>query len=148
MFFNNTNCISCFPYKYLYYGNCINNCSNGYYTDIQDNLSKICKYSNTSCLSCPLENPDLCYSCNDDYFPKYNDTSNIYKYEFRKKCYSKCPENTKQNNYYCDIECPEDLPYEILKIQECVKNFNDITKKICILNNKKGKNNENYKMNY
>ena len=244
---NNTNCLSCNPDKFLYYGNCVNNCVNEFYIDIKDNLAKICKCSNINCLSCPLENENLCYSCNEDYYPLYIDPSNIdpyincykspegyyldlneknykpcyssckscnekgdiknnkclecatnyhkindfkndtncyticqynyyfdydknyycvkecpetfnkiieeknkciddcskddtYKYEYKKKCYRDCPQNTKQNNYYCEIECPEDLLYEIKATQECVKNcsISDMTKKLCILNNKNG----------
>ena len=53
-----------------------------------------------------------------------------------KKCYRECPKNTILNNYYCEVECPESLPYEILKTQECVNNctVNEINKKMCILN--------------
>ena len=69
----------------------------------------------------------------------------IYKYEFMKKCYRECPKNTILNNYYCEVECPESLPYEILKTQECVNNctVNEINKKMCILNNENGEKNEN-----
>ena len=249
--FNNSNCISCFPDKYLYYGNCTNECPNNFYTEPQDNLSKICKCVNNNCLSCPLENINICYSCNEGYYPIYNDTSNIYpyincykspegfyldnkdkyykscylscksctekgdikynnclecalnyqtkndspidrncyeicenyyyydnekihhcvnecpdifnklieekkkcvddcskddtyKYKFRKKCFKECPNNSKPNKYYCEIECPESLPYEILKTQELVKNCSssEIIENICILNNKNTEKNE------
>ena len=245
---DNNNCKSCIPNKYFYYGNCITNCPNGYYVDKNDTSNKICKCSISKCLSCPLENSNLCYSCNEPYYQIYNDSLNIfpyvncykdpegyyfnsidkiykpcykscktctsfgdeknnnclicnlnytkryeylndtncykncsfyyyfdnnrnyfctneekcdniifnklieqkkkcidsckkdnkYKYEFKKKCYEECPINTKNNNYYCEIECPEDYPYEIKDTQECVKNcsFDDITKQLCILNNK------------
>ena len=59
---NNSNCKSCKDNKYLYYGNCIINCPNGYYID--DNLIKICKCDNNKCFSCPQENIELCFSCN------------------------------------------------------------------------------------
>ena len=213
---NNTNCILCFSDKYLYYGNCIDKCPNGYYLSQNDTSNQICKCINSSCLSCPLNNTNLCYSCNEpDYYQIYNDTNNIfpyvncyknpegyyldqknkiykpcfntcktcsefgdsknnnclecnenytkkddfindtncyincpfyyyfdndkkyfcttdkkcpkvfnkiieeknkcidscekddkYKYEFKKKCYEKCPTNTRNNNYYCEIKCP------------------------------------------
>ena len=245
---NNTNCKYCFPDKYLYYGNCIDNCPNGYYTDEKDNTIKICKCINSLCISCPLENTNLCYSCNPPYYQIYNDYNNTYpfvncynnpegyyldkndnvykscykscktcdgygnetnnnciecninfnkksesendkncyprcpfyyyfdfnknyfctnenkcpdkifnkkideknicidscekddkyKYEFKKKCHEKCPLNTKsKNNYFCDIDCPDDFPYEIIETQQCVSNcsFSDISKGICYLNN-------------
>jgi hypothetical protein len=65
-----------------------------------------------------------------------------YQYEFRNKCYNKCPNEprtiqSKTIPYYCEIECPEDTPYEIVKTQECVKSCNsvDYIKNLCILNN-------------
>ena len=70
----------------------------------------------------------------------------MFKYEYKKKCYRECPQPSKNKNYYCQIECPEDLPYEIIKTQECVKNCNisDMAKQLCILNNKNvEKNKEN-----
>ena len=68
----------------------------------------------------------------------------MYKYEYKKKCYRECPQSSKNKNYYCQIECPEDLPYEIIKTQECVKNcsISDMIKKQCILNNKNAEKNE------
>ena len=48
-----------------------------------------------------------------------------YYYEFKKKCYNYCPDNTKiseDKTYYCDPICPSDLPFEILDTQECVEN--------------------------
>ena len=250
---NNTNCKLCFSDKFLYYGNCIDKCPNGYYLYQNDTSSKICKCINSSCLTCPLNNTDLCYSCNEpDYYQIYNDITNIfpyvncyqnpegyyldkinniykpcyktcktcsdfsdlmnnnclecaqnhskktdfindsncyincdfyyyfdynknyfctngtkcpsifnkiieekskcidscekddkYKYEFRKKCYENCPDNTRNNNYYCEIKCPIDFPYEIIETQECVNNctLEDLDKGICILNNKIGKEN-------
>ena len=243
---NNENCKSCYPDKYLYYGNCIDNCPNGFYSDTDDKSIKICKCINQKCLSCPLENITLCFSCNENYYQIYNDSSNIfpyvncynnpkgyyldindkfykqcylscisckrsgdiknnnclecadnyakkddylndnncyeicpfyyyfdyeqnyfctkekkcpetfnkaideknkcvdncqldnkYKFEFKKKCYEECPTNTINNNYYCEILCPEDFPYEIKETQECITNcsFNDLLNQKCILNN-------------
>ena len=54
---------------------------------------------------------------------------NIYKYEFRKKCYDKCPNNTENMNYYCDIKCPKEYPFEIKETQQCVSNCSIIERK-------------------
>ena len=92
---NNENCITCPVGKFLYFGNCVNNCSNGYYTDSQDNSIKICKCSNIKCLSCnqeSLEN-DLCISCNENYYPLKDDPSNNGTYI---NCYK------SKEGYYLD----------------------------------------------
>ena len=80
------------------------------------------------------------YDCNKD---------NIYKYEFRKKCYSNCPPNstTRENetnldylnidyNYFCKPKCNNETPFEIISTQHCVKNcdIKSIQDKSCILN--------------
>ena len=107
---NNTNCKSCYSDKYLFWGNCIDNCSHGYFTDNNDTSKKICKCSHTNCLYCSPESYDLdlCVTCNDNYYPIfyndseypyntfYNCTNNIEGYYldsddlFYKKCYKTC----------------------------------------------------------
>ena len=62
---DNTNCISCPSNKYLYLGNCIDNCANNdYFIDKNDTSKKICKCPNTNCLECSFEsyNLNLCIS--------------------------------------------------------------------------------------
>ena len=77
----NTNCKSCFYDNNLYFGDYNTGCSNGFYNDITNNLNKICKCENSICLSLPLENNNLCFSYNNkDYYPIYNDSSNIFPY--------------------------------------------------------------------
>ena len=71
-----------------------------------------------------------------------------FPYEFQKKCYNSCPENiseiSEEKEYYCEIKCPKDLPYEIIKIQQCVSNctFHQISNKLCKLNFKSNNNSE------
>ena len=66
---------------------------------------------------------------------------NSYKYEFRKKCYAQCPQEpykTRNESFYCQIECPIELPYEINETQTCVSKYNNATeraKNLCYLNN-------------
>ena len=132
---DNTNCISCFQDKYLYYGNCIDSCPNGYYNNETDNTIKICKCSNSKCLSCPLENTNLCYSCNEPYYQIYNDTSNIFPYV---NCY-KNPEG-----YYldynakiykpCYISCKTCVKYGDEKNNNCLECNLNYERKVDFLN--------------
>ena len=250
---DNTNCKSCkWPDKYLKYGNCVSNCTNGFYLDENDNSIKICKCDLNKCYKCSKEgfNKNLCLTCNEGYYPKENDNNNIgtyidcyqspkgyyldnnnnnpiyklcyescsscniggnayyhncnecksdyyfelnlngyincykkcenyyyynkdinkyycteflecpkaysklidiksqcinkceeddeYKYEFRKRCYTECPEDTTENNYFCELNCPEEKPFEMISKQECVKycSVKDLLDKECILNYK------------
>ena len=248
-----TNCKSCkWPDKYLKYGNCVSNCTNGFYLDENDNSIKICKCDLNKCYKCSKEsfNKNLCITCNEGYYPKENDINNIdpfidcyqspkgyyldnndnnpiykhcyescsscnifgnahfhncneckpdyhfelnlnghincyikcknyyyynkninkyycteflkcpeaynkliynksecinkceedeeYKYEFRKSCYKECPEGTTDNNYFCELNCPEEKPFEMISKQECVKycSVKDLLDNECILNYK------------
>ena len=109
--------------KFLDNGNCLLSCDNGYFTDSLNN--KICKCSsNIKCKACNDESIgyDLCISCNDDYYPKENDSSNNLSYincynnlegyyldnnTIYKKCYSTCKscnEKGDETNNNC-IEC-------------------------------------------
>ena len=119
----NSNCKTCKSNKFFYNGNCLLNCINGYYTDSLNN--NICKcLSNIKCKICNDESVgyNLCISCNDDYYPKENDSSNNLSYincynnlegyyldnnTIYKKCYSTCKscnEKGDETNNNC-IEC-------------------------------------------
>ena len=77
---NTTNCKSCLSSdKYLQFGNCVSNCSNGYYEDENDKSLKICKCDLEKCYKCSEESfiQNLCLTCNDGYYQKY-DAINIY----------------------------------------------------------------------
>ena len=114
--------------------NCYEECKDYYYFDNEKNYYCVNECPET--YNKIIEEKKKCIDdCSKD---------DIYKYYFKKKCYSKCPEKTKSNNYYCEKECPEDLPYEIVKTQICVKNctFNNMIQNICILDNKNGEKNE------
>ena len=67
----------------------------------------------------------------------------IYKYEFKKKCYRECPSgsmkpeaNSRNNTYYCKANCTEEKPFEIIELQECVEkcSIKELKQKICELN--------------
>ena len=76
---NNTNCLLCLsPEKYLQFGNCVSKCTNGFYIDEKDNSIKICKCDLKKCFKCSKESfkKNLCISCNEGYYPKFNDINN------------------------------------------------------------------------
>ena len=129
------NCIECND-NYTYelnisnYKNCYNICPYYYYKDIISNKT-YCTYN----LSCPknyqklIENKNECINnCDND---------EIYKYEFRNKCYEKCPMNIsyESDNNYCEVNCTKEFPYEIIETQECVNNCSnyDIQNGSCII---------------
>ena len=75
---NNSNCISCLSEnKYLYLGNCINQCpqNSSYYNETI--FQNICKCELKQCKSCSLEslNYNICTSCDNEegYYPIYDD---------------------------------------------------------------------------
>ena len=93
---NNTNCNSCKNNKFLYFGNCVDSCIHGY--EIDEFGKKICKCSSDGkCKEYTKESSELnlCTNCNDDFYKKINDETNI---EYYFNCY-KDPEG-----YYLDLQ--------------------------------------------
>ena len=109
------NCLTCPNDKYFNLGDCVSNCSNGYFTD--ENNTRICKcLIDSTCHFCNKLNK--CLSCNEGYFMKFNNDiidnnepicfkepegyyleDNLYK-----PCYSKCKfcsEEGNANNHKC-----------------------------------------------
>ena len=129
LFVDYGNCLECNEnYTFIEeYQMCYEKCFYYYYFDKENN------YNCTITKECPKEFNKLI----EEKKRCVDKCSKNFKYEFKNKCYRECPINTKTNGYYCEIQYPEELPYEILETQECVKNcsINDITKKICRLNN-------------
>ena len=133
----NSNCNSCLNDKYFYWGNCLSNCTNGYFIDSSG--KKICKcISNKKCKECLNDNleSDMCISCNAGYFQKideiHSDNSLIKCYkdpegyyldnDIYKPCYpscKKCSELGDKNDHKC-IECLSD--YGIKENNNCYKN--------------------------
>ena len=72
-------CTSCNINKYLDNGKCVDNFSNGYFISESDSTLKICRCENLKCKACSQESlsKNLCITCNDNYYPKLNDASNI-----------------------------------------------------------------------
>ena len=143
------NCLECkydyrFEIHYDKYKNCFDNCRNYHYFNENENISYCANNS-----ECPInysklieDNGECISSCEKD---------NIYKYEFKSKCYKDCPSNSikRENNddlsylslnkiYFCKPICNEITPFEIILTQECVENcdYKEIKNKSCILNYK------------
>ena len=136
----NTNCLTCKNNYFLYNGNCFQQCE---YGDYIENSINICTcLSNRKCKKCSDEslNSNLCISCNDGYYPKYDENQdhsnsfiNCYK-ELEKHylkdqyfypCYSSCQNCSYSGddiNHNCD-ECL--LNYKVIdelnKPKNCYK---------------------------
>ena len=140
------NCIEC----KLEYKNelLINNNKNCYIDCLYYHYNHLNKSYCTLNDSCPINYNKLipmkneCISdCNDD---------KIYKYEFRKICYDKCPYPDSINNtdinkkYFCKPNCSGDYLLEIVYTQECVKKcgLDDLKNKLCIPYYKDEKNSD------
>jgi surface protein len=97
----NHNCIECAKdYKYelddIYFINCYNICSYYFYYDISKNKS----YCTTK-LECPANYSFLIPAKNECIYNCLNDS--IYKYQYGKKCFDKCPKYTLEKELYiCD----------------------------------------------
>ena len=117
------NCQVCaldFPYTFPKnnYINCYNFCHYYNYNENNDTYQ------------CQIE--PKCFGENNKLIPGKNNSciddcskDDKYKYEFRKICYEKCPDSesqiSKNNNYFCDLKCPEERPFENIKNQQCIE---------------------------
>ena len=129
------NCIKCKKtYFYeLYISsslNCYNRCDFNFYYD-ENNQIYYCTPDN-NCVNyydkMIPEKKQCVHDCK-----QYQD----FPFELQKKCYNKCPANiseiSKEREYYCEIKCPKDSPYELIEIQKCVKDctLSQINSKKC-----------------
>ena len=125
----NSNCNSCLNDNYFYWGNCLSDCINGYYTDSSG--KKICNcISNNKCKDCLIDNleSDLCISCNTGFYQKideiqsdnslikcYKDPEGYYlDSDIYKPCYPSCKNCTELgdiNDHKC-IECISDYGFK------------------------------------
>ena len=128
----NTNCLSCYdPDKYLNIGNCVSQCPNGVDYDENGSSIKLCKCDLIKCHKCSKESleQNLCITCNDGYYPKFEDINKNISYidcyqspegyfldsGFYKSCYESCKICDKGGNninHNC-IECNNNYNYEI-----------------------------------
>ena len=119
-------------YKYDYNGKCLGACVKGQYNDgINPSIIR-CKCELDKCKSCPPEalKLNLCETCNTDFYPKEDDSTNNNGYfdcykqidgyyldttnSIFKKCYetcSKCEIEGDSNNHNCII-CKSNYNYE------------------------------------
>ena len=98
------------------YLDCYKNCTYFYYLDEIGN--KIC----TESYSCPEEYNKFIIDKRECI--KNCELDNVYKYEFKNKCYSQCPIESKKsinNKYHCEAICDEVRPFVIIETQECVE---------------------------
>ena len=137
------NCFSDDQYKYEYNGNCLKNCTKGF-INFSDNFPHhICKCELEKCLLCPpvALNKNLCIKCNENYYPKQNDPSNIGEYincyksptgyyldesdSLYKKCYDSCETCEIKGDYdsHNCLTCNKDFEFFInfTKYKNCYK---------------------------
>ena len=109
--------------------NCYPKCNNYYYFDNEGNY--ICLKNS----ECPIdfnklipERGECLDNCTKD---------SHYQYEFRNTCYNECPSDisyiSKSNNYFCEVNCTKQMPFEIVNEQNCINfcSINDIDNKLC-----------------
>ena len=138
----NHNCIECksgflFLNETIFITNCYEICINYYYFD--ENYNYYCneeKECSGNYNKLILEKNKCVKKCDRD--------DNKYKFEFKNRCYEKCPEDTtipEKNNtlideYFCRPICSKEIPFEDIPRQECIKNcpIKEYKMKTCILN--------------
>ena len=136
---DNTNCITCKNDNFFYNGNCYQSCTYDHYIE---NSKKICTcLTNKKCKKCPDQrvSSNLCISCNEGYYPKYEENPNhnslidcyntLEKYYLKDQyfypCYpscKNCSDSGDDNNHNCD-ECLSNYKViaELNKPNNCYK---------------------------
>ena len=137
----NSFCTTCKSSKYFYLGNCYTICPKGSYFDEENSMNK-CKCFEDKCLQCSEESlkNNLCISCNEGYYPKYNDPYNVLTYincykkiegyylennSIFKQCYERCNSCDKkgdEQNHNC-LACKNGYNYQ--KLNRNYKNCYD-----------------------
>ena len=129
----NTNCLTCKDNYYFYKGNCFEECPYNFYKDNLNN--KICTcISNIKCKECSIENLNLCISCNEGYFQKYEDYINGISFF---ECYNELEKYYLDNNYFYSCfslckKCSGEGNNNKHNCDECIDNYifiNEINKK-------------------
>ena len=130
--FGNTNCLSCKGSKFLDNGNCVQKCEKGNYIDESGN--KICTCNDDiKCKKCSEESIrfNLCISCNEGYYQKYNDNLNTGGFI---NCYKDLEGYYLLNNFYYECyslckKCSELGDETHHKCNECIENYGFIDEK-------------------
>ena len=129
------NCITCdinyeFNLSFGEYYNCYPKCDYYYYFDNDNNLICLNK------TECPKEYINLIEEKNQCIEECYKDSE--FKYQFRKKCYKVCPIDisyeSESKNYFCEVICNKEKPFEIIEFQNCTDfcRINEMNNKSCI----------------
>ena len=102
--YTNHNCLTC-AHDYTYELN-ISGTTINCYRSCPENYGKVIKEKNKCIEDCSKDSD--------------------FKYEFRNSCYQDCPHNisvkSEFKNFYCEVICPKEYPFEIIKTQSCVSN--------------------------
>ena len=131
-------------YKYEYNGKCVENCTQGFLYDNDNNRINKCKCELDKCLLCPqvalLNN--LCTKCNSNYYQIESVPSNLgeyincyqnpegyyfdYEFSLYKKCFFTCKKCNIEGDYIIHncIECKAPYFFEIKnkKFMNCYQN--------------------------
>ena len=122
-----TKCTKCKNEKpYIYLGNCYSNCTPGFYQRDK------CKCFNTKCEICSEDSLEynLCETCNEDYYPMENDSTNYNGWincynepenyfllnDIYKPCFSSCKYCQKEGNYerqFC-LSCNDNNSFALI----------------------------------
>ena len=128
------NCKNNNKFQFEFNNICQENCQYGSYYDENNSVTK-CKCELDKCLLCPTVEPvkNLCISCNESYYPKENDETNIGPYincykdlegyyidksnnnYIYKLCYERCETCLIKGDYYnhnCE-KCNSNYTFEI-----------------------------------
>ena len=116
----NNNCLECitnhmFRDDFKNDSKCYENCLYYYYFDLENN------YYCTEKNQCPENYNKLILEKNKCIDECFND--NIYKYEYKNKCYKSCPEGTEilvNNSHICELKCQNSI-YIDLKNKTCLE---------------------------
>ena len=153
------NCKTCPNSKFLDLENCVENCPYGHYLDSEDNLEKCICSRDIKCYKCSFDSisKNLCISCNNNYYPKINDNSNISPHincykdldghyldnNIYKPCYSSCKKCKSLGNekHHDCLECNkeyifiDDKGHENNCYKECPYSYflDESNKYICIM---------------
>ena len=123
------------------YYNCYPNCSYYFYF----NKTKQDEFTCTTSFDCPSDYklfvPEI-KQC-----VQYCKDTNNYKYEYKHKCYTKCPPDTEEKEdekYSCFLSCPFDRPFKLVSQDICVASctINERRSKECVTNYHGNKTNE------
>ena len=125
--------------------------SDSFFEEVPNNITYCIKNKDNAPLILKELNNRTCTinDCSDDWYTKqklemternkcvYNcSEDNQYKYQFKNKCYEKCPNGTiLSSDNKCVIQCKEDRPFQFQ--EECVSYCKgiDFFKKLCSINN-------------